>query len=986
MPTVRLGLFTLALALAPVLSAQSSDLATVRGRVLDPSHAVVAGAHIVARNAQTGAERSARTDASGSYTLAGLPIAGEYTLEVSAAGFAPRTISGLTLIGGESAQIDVSLGLPGSTATVTVTGVAGQVRGDQPQLGDRLGAAQIEATPLLGNQITNLPLLNSANRPAINMGDVFTNQTLITTNGSGRRQTSFAIDGANGNDSWGRQTIFTAIPPQAVQEMTVLENAFSAEYGATTGGVVNIVTKSGGPTLHGMGEYTVRPNGLAAGLSGLTSSSGAAHPTNDVFHQGDWGLSGPMGSRTQFSLAGEVSIRHRASPIISPLAPGVFTGVYHGGLFFGRVDRQLSANQSLFLRANADSFYDPNPNGGVGGNTLPSTDRVFKRRTYASAFGDTDALSPNLVNALRLQFQLASPITQFQPVNNSTAFVVPITGAPTFTSGTSQSALLLNRQYEVGDTLSGNWGAHNVVMGADAIVSHNGGDSKEFGGPTFLGSFTFAPCTGTLAFCDSPAWINYGNAVSFTQSFGTGNYTVNDTLGSIFVQDNYQVRQDLTLNLGLRYERQSFTQATRDFAPRLGFAWQARPGSVIRGGYGIYYSQIHDNAEADYILSGPTGVFNFTAARNQPGFPTALAPLNALPAGAAIPRRSLFLKPGFAGYYNQFLPTSILTGYPAGVLNPYSEQWTLGVEQRFANAWVLSADYIGSHTLRIDRPLDIDAPPAFTRTAQNQWRGVRNNPDGSLTCAATGQTNLTSAQASACAANAANAARPLWIYDASIGVTPAYDVVTTNVSQGVAWYDALAVNLNHPFGHNLQTLVSYTWSHALDTVDPDAIGQAPNDNAVTGLQEKGNALFDQRQRLVVSGVYRAPWQIELGGVATLASGLPYNLTTGSSNGGDGRSETARPVIQGVVVARNAGRGTPIYSFDPMIQRAFQVGDRLNLLLRAESFDVLNRANFVSFNGTYGNGAVAPSGLGSPSAGITSQLPPREFQFSVRLSF
>ncbi|MGH9520062.1 MAG: TonB-dependent receptor, partial [Terriglobales bacterium] len=744
-------------------------------------------------------------NASGDYTLAGLPIAGETTLVASAAGFAPRTISGLTLIGGESARIDIQLGLPGTTATVTVTGVAGQVRSDQPQLGDRLGAAQIEATPLLGNQITSLPLLNSANRPAINMGDVFTNQTLITTNGSGRRQTSFAIDGANGNDSWGRQTIFTAIPPQAVQEMTVLENAFSAEYGATTGGVVNIVTRSGGPTWHGMGAYTVRPNGLAAGLSGLTPASAAAHPGNDVFNQGDWALSGPLGSRTQFALAGELSIRHRGSPIISPLAPGVFNGIYRGGLFFGRLDRQISANQSLFLRANADSFYDTNPNGSVGGNTLPSTDRVFKRRTYALALGDTDALSPNLVNALRLQFQLASPITQFQPVNNSTAFVVPITGAPTFTSGTSQSALLLNRQYEVGDTLSGNWGAHNLIFGGDAIISRNGGDSKEFGGPAFLGSFNFAPCTGTLAFCDSPAWLNLGNAVSFTQSFGTGNYTVTDTLGSAFVQDNYQLRQDLTLNLGLRYERQSFTQATKDWAPRLGFAWHPRANSVVRGGYGIYYSQIHDNAEADYVLSGPTGVFNFSAAKNQPGFPSTLAPLKALPTGAAIPRRSLFLRPGFAGYYNQFLPTSILNGYPSALLNPYSEQWTLGLEQRFPGAWVLSADYIGSHTLRIDRPLDIDAPPAETRTAQNQWRGVINNPGGSLTCAASGQTNLSSAQASACASTAANAARPLWIYDAAIGVTPAYDVVQTTVSQGVAWYDALEINLNHPFSHNLQT-------------------------------------------------------------------------------------------------------------------------------------------------------------------------------------
>jgi hypothetical protein len=104
----------------------------------------------------------------------------------------------------------------------------------------------MEETPLLNRRITYLPLLNSANRPAINQGDEFMNQNLFTTNGSGRRQTWFEIDGGNGIDTWGRQTIFTNIPLDAVQEMTVLENAFSAEYGFGMGGVVNIVTKSGG--------------------------------------------------------------------------------------------------------------------------------------------------------------------------------------------------------------------------------------------------------------------------------------------------------------------------------------------------------------------------------------------------------------------------------------------------------------------------------------------------------------------------------------------------------------------------------------------------------------------------------------------------------------------------------------------------------------------------------------------------------------------
>src|ERR1019366_5882771 len=115
------------------------------------------------------------------------------------------------------------------------TGVAGEIRTGEPQLGQVLDTHQMDATPLPGNKITNLPMLNAANRPAISQGDVFMNQTLFTTNGAGRRQAWFEVDGANGIDAWWRQTIMPTLPRAAVQEMDVLTNAFSAEYGGRTG-------------------------------------------------------------------------------------------------------------------------------------------------------------------------------------------------------------------------------------------------------------------------------------------------------------------------------------------------------------------------------------------------------------------------------------------------------------------------------------------------------------------------------------------------------------------------------------------------------------------------------------------------------------------------------------------------------------------------------------------------------------------------------
>jgi len=170
-------------------------------------------------------------------------------------------------------------------------------------------------------------------------------------------------------------------------------------------------------------------------------------------------------------------------------------------------------------------------------------------------------------------------------------------------------------------------------------------------------------------------------------------------------------------------------------------------------------------------------------------------------------------------------------------------------------------------------------------------------------------------------------------------------------------------------------------------VDPDIPSQNPNDPNFTGKVENGNAIFDQRHRFVLSGVYLLPLKIDFGGIATLGSGLPYNITTGVNNSGDTGATTDRPVIDGLVIGRNTGRGRAIYDVSPCLERAFALGgERVRLVVRAESFNVFNHANFAGYSGTWGNGATAGTGFGAPLAGITNQLPARSLQFSARVAF
>jgi hypothetical protein len=448
------------------------------------------------------------------------------------------------------------------------------------------------------------------------------------------------------------------------------------------------------------------------------------------------------------------------------------------------------------------------------------------------------------------------------------------------------------------------------------------------------------------------------------------------------VQDDYRLSQRLVLNGGLRYEGQTFTDARENFAPRAGFDLDAFGAgrTVVRGGFGIYYSQIVDNEEASYALTGPTGVFTYTATPGQVGFPTSIAaaPLPAFPKGAVAPLRSLYIRPGQSAYLNQFFPTSTLMGYPSKLLNPYNEQYTLSVQQRINAAMVLTVDYVGAHTLRVLRPLDVDPPASYTPTRLadialgTQNSAVRN-------------------------ATAANCTRPLWIYYyQQEGLTcstaspassqPPYSVIQSDVNDGFLHYDALDVNLRATFGNKGVLLASYTWSHTMDNTDPDSTSQNPNDPLQTGAAEYGNALYDQRNRLVLSGFYTLPLKVKIGGIATMAGGLPYNLTTGVTNSGDTSATTDRPIINGTVVGRNTGRGTPVYYVDPFVERDFRIYEGVHLNLRAEAYNINNHANFVTFNGTYGTGTTAPATLGTPSAGVTAQLPSREFQFSAKVSF
>ncbi|HKC66025.1 MAG TPA: carboxypeptidase regulatory-like domain-containing protein, partial [Pyrinomonadaceae bacterium] len=355
---------------------QTLDTGTIRGQVLDQNSAAIVDAEVTITNQLTGFARKTRTDENGYYNLAGLPLTGKYRLTIYRAGFANQERSNIELRAGEAASLDVTLVPEGGRSEVTVLGTTEGVQGDSSQLATRLDLEKIDNTPVFGRKITNLVQLDSAVRPARGTGDLFLNNFLFIVNGGGRRQTTFTLDGSTDDDVWGRQTLFTNIPLSALQEFTVLTNSVSAEYGRTTGSVVNINTKSGTNDYHFDFLGLVRPSTFQA------RAPLALQRTADRLKQLSGVFSGPITKdRTYFLVGAEYNNQLRDSTITSPLAPGVFTGRYEQGLLFARIDHQLNGRHNLSARFNLDRFTDTNPADAVGGNNLPTAARNFHRRT-----------------------------------------------------------------------------------------------------------------------------------------------------------------------------------------------------------------------------------------------------------------------------------------------------------------------------------------------------------------------------------------------------------------------------------------------------------------------------------------------------------------------------------------------------------------------------------------------------------------------------
>ena len=648
-----------------------------------------------------------------------------------------------------------------------------------------------------------------------------------------------------------------------------------------------------------------------------------------------------------------------------------YTGHYRQSLFNGRLDHKLTSNQTLMLRFNMDRFYDDNPQDAVSGTNAPSVARKYSRASFTGQVNHTIVLTANLSNEARFAYLNGDPVTRWEAAALSTSYTR--SGTVPFTLGQSRLSDLFGRQQQFSDTLSWTRGKHYLRFGG-SIVRHESGGTGSEPGTAVLGTFTLKNTT-TAPFDQ----LTLADVQQYTQpiNFGISSYDLKQWLFTGFVQDSIHLRRDFTVDLGLRYDRQTLTDATKNFAPRIGFGWHPGGSSrtSIRGGYGMYYTQIRSNLVAAYLVSGLDGLTTYTATPGQLGFPTCFTgsclPLTFDPktlAPSQLPARDITIGAGTRSFYQaQFSKYGLnfdkLSNYPDKFVNPRSQVVSIGAEREVVKGLFVGADYVHQHVSGIDRTVDLNAPMPFDRTAPGQVRTVA----------------------------AANLTRPI------LPVNGGVRQVNVLMNLGVADYNGLQTQLSYRGNSKMYAAVSYTLSKATNTSEPDGNGIGPNEASITSLGEveRGPSLLDQRHRAVFMYSYKFPFHITAGTLTSLASSRPFNATTGVDNNGDGINND-RPVVDGKILAKSAFRGTPTSDVGLFVEGRIKPSEGTTVLLRLEGFNMLNHGNYLGRGQTiYGDTAAANPTFGQfVAVGAATNAvpafanidPPRMFQLQLRFSF
>ncbi len=1109
---------------AGLLSAQVTT-GDIRGTVKDATGAIVTGAKVTVTNTDTNqVTRVETTNSSGQYTAPLLPVA-HYSVTVEAQGFKTSVKSGIPLNVTDRLTIDAALQPGSASESVNVEADALQVDTQDATAQGLITGTQIRELSINNRNYEQLvaltPGVSSGVSDQIYIGVTnpsgFSNQINFSVNGSRPTQNNWTVDGADNVDRGANLTLLTYPSVDSISEFKILRGQYNAEYGRSSSGQVNVITRSGESKFHGS-LYEFFRNDIFNANSYLNKHN--ADPINNSkvpklrYHDFGGTFGGPVfipgvynsnRNKTFFFFSEEARRVITYSPFLSgevptaaelagnfgaygpqclnaactatgtqvtainpvaqayikdiysrlpaptfgdPLHPQYqFTGrnIFNSRQEIYKVDHVFSQALSVNVKYENDSIPTVEQGGLFTGSSLPgvaTTNTNSPGHTLVAR--GTIAFSPTLLNDIGYAYSSGAVVSdatglaskkQSPDVNPTLPFANLLDHVPSLAFNDGEQLLGAgpyrdyNKNHNIFDNLTKVLGRHSIKLGATYNFYQKNENDAGLNGGANNGRYTFSDAdpSGNGTFQQEFANFLSGNVSNFFQTNQDFHARIRQQQFEVYGQDEFRWKPNFTLNYGVRY---SYFHAPRDaanqlisfdpsryqqpatnpidpttgqfitpsnpylngvviagkgspygnsvqrtpkldFAPRVGFAWDpANLGKTsIRGGYGIFFdSPAVDNVE-QFQFSNPPFVQPISITTTVLDNPSA---------GSIDP--SLASTPNFLG------------GPETRWKQPYTEQWSLDIQQDLGHSFIADIGYYGSAGKHLIGVVDINQPlPGAYATA-----GLVTTPY--ITDATTPLLNFV---------------RPYKGFDAINLFEP---IFKSN-------YNSLQAQIQKRLTGNSLVVVNYTWSHALTNGQNDF--RTPQ-NTYDLRSEYGGAQFDRRHILTADFVYTLPflrdekgflghalggW--EFSGIVTGNSGLPLTVTGGkrrdpaglglldanSFSGrrpdqiGDPNSGAPRTFTQwfntaafanvptGSIRAGNAPRGSVrgpgLIRWDQSLFKNFRITEGSSLQFRAEAFNVLNHTNFDGVRTT----------LNSSTFGqVISTRDPRILQLALKLLF
>ncbi len=672
----------------PLISLAAAQVAfaangSLHGRVTaGPNRMPIENASIVLRS--NGRTLSTASGADGGFTFRQIDEGTEYSLTVAGQGLAPFSQDGLIVAPEQTLEIDAHMELANTHSDVLVTQGVVDLDATGTEISQTVDSTEVAEVPSVTRSAAKYALLDPHVRQTLGLGANYADSNRLSINAGSYRHTSYELDGLVNYD-WVYAVAPTAnVAAASVDAVKVLTGTYSAQFGNSTNGIIDIQTKSGSKTTHGDYFAYLRPSGTQA------------EPILATFHipnqKLDWGASqggSLLKEKTRYFASYERVQVDRGAVLTSP-APGFFDGRsnQYSGLL--KLDHDLTANHLLTLRFNGDHYATNNADDRVAGINNPTYGRTARLQSWGGQLSE-QAIIGRAVNVARLAYTNYVPDSA-TPLSTSSGVVVP------------------NYLQQGYSTYS--WVHAQAEQAADLYAFEHGAHSVKFGGEVErlrVKDYSYSPL-GTYYYHTPQAFAEQ-TPYEYTQTYGTAFIRYGQQAFHLFAQDDVKLRPNLTLNAGLRYEYQSITSSSRNFGPRLGLAWDARGDgkTILRAGGGIYFDQYYMYLNRRYITLGPHSpqfnyTWNCTATPDPcPTYPNAVASPSG---GVASP---------FVSYL--YIPGNKL-------LNPYALQFSISLEQQLAKNTFLTLSGLQSHTIKQMRVYDINHPAPFIRTAPGQVRSV----------------------------------------------------------------------------------------------------------------------------------------------------------------------------------------------------------------------------------------------------------------------